>query len=183
MNTYIAISLLNDFIFCPKSIYFHGLYAKYSGDEYKDTPQIVGTIKHTSIDTQKYSSQKKILQGTSIFCEQYNIGGKIDVFHVNTGELVERKTKISTIYDGYKYQLWGQYFCLKEMGYEVKKLFFHSLADNKRYEVSIPNDEERAVFENHLQKIRNFHVENKNFVANKTKCERCIYAELCDETL
>lgn len=62
MEDYIQISLLNDFIFCPRSIYFHRLYEKYSAKNYKRKPQIVGTLKHENIDQQNYSSRKEILQ-------------------------------------------------------------------------------------------------------------------------
>jgi CRISPR-associated exonuclease Cas4 len=180
MNTYITLSLLNDFIFCPKSIYFHGLYQKYASYIYKDTPQLRGTLKHKTIDTQSYSTHKNILQGTSIYSEKYNIGGKIDVFDKGKGALIERKTKIKTIYDGYKYQVYGQYFCLTEMGYNVKKILFHSLTNNKRYEIPLPNKKEIKTFENHLQAIRSFRVEEKQFTANTQKCQHCIYAQLCD---
>ena len=39
-----------------------------------------------------------------------------------------------------KYQLYAQYFCLREMGYEVEKLKLYSLDDNKVYEIPLPNE-------------------------------------------
>ena len=180
MEFYIQISLLNDFIFCPKSIYFHKLYQKYASVEYKDTPQKVGTLKHETIDENRYSNRKEILQGIPIFSEKYNIGGKIDIFNKKTGELVERKNKIKTIYDGYRYQVYAQYFCLKEMGYKVKKILLHSLSDNKRYLINIPGKKEIAEFESLIAKIREFSINQSKFKQNKEKCARCIYSELCD---
>lgn len=62
MDSYIRISSLNDFIFCPKSIYFHQLYENYEKELYQDMPQIRGTLNHTRIDQGKYSTSKDILQ-------------------------------------------------------------------------------------------------------------------------
>jgi len=180
MDPYIQISLLNDFIFCPKSIYFHGLYQKYASNIYKDTPQKIGTMKHETVDEGRYSNRKNLLQGMPIFCEKYNICGKIDIFDEKIGELVERKTRVKVIYDGYRYQVYAQYFCLIEMGYGVNKIFIHSLTDNKRYPIAIPGKEKVAEFENLLARIRGFHVEEPEFEQNRDKCARCIYSELCD---
>ena len=40
-------------------------------------------------------------------------------------------SQMFSIYDGYVFQLYGQYFSLIEMGYQVKKIRFHSMDDNK----------------------------------------------------
>ena len=45
MNDYIPLSTLNDFIFCPYSIYLHGVYMESDEDLYKATPQIKGAIR------------------------------------------------------------------------------------------------------------------------------------------
>ncbi len=179
METYITISTLNDFIFCPRSIYYHALYSKYSDKSYKDLPQINGTLKHESIDNCAYSTSKHILQGMSVFSEKYNIGGKVDVFDMKTGDLIERKAKIKKIYDGYLYQVWAQYFCLIDMGYKVKRIFLHSLSDNKRYPIKLPNKDNILSFERLLKDIRSFKLSD-DFVSNSEKCSQCIYSELCD---
>jgi len=180
MEPYLTITTLNDFVFCPKSIYFHHLYGKYHHQVYKQKPQIVGTINHENIDKQKYSSAKRYIQGLAVFSEKYKLCGKIDVYDSEKKVLIERKTKIKKIYDGYKYQLLAQYFCMQEMGFEIKKLKFHSLTDNKNYFLNIPKQNDLEVFENILFQIRNFNIENKNFVQNPEKCRNCIYAGLCD---
>lgn len=94
----ISISMLNDFIFCPVSIYFHSLET----DEkvlYQDAAQINGTYAHKNSDTGAYSSKKNMLQGVSVFCQEFNIYGKIDIFDIENVILTERKKKIKTIYD------------------------------------------------------------------------------------
>ena len=50
-----------------------------------------------------------MLQGISVYCEKYNLVGKIDVFDEKTGILTECKKKIKTVYDGYIYQIYAQY--------------------------------------------------------------------------
>lgn len=54
----ISISLLNDFVFCPASIYFHGLEQDAEKIVSQDTFQINGTAVHKSVDNGTYSSKK-----------------------------------------------------------------------------------------------------------------------------
>lgn len=55
-----------------------------------------------------------------------------------------------------KYQLYAQYFCLTEMGYEVEKLKLYSLDDNKVYEIPLPNEDEIQAFEAFLEEYKRF---------------------------
>lgn len=84
------ITALNDFIFCPASIYFHNLYEDMERTLYRSTYQINGTKAHQSIDNKKYSGPAT-LQGLSVYCEQYNLIGKIDLYDIKSFTLVERK--------------------------------------------------------------------------------------------
>jgi len=178
MYDYIQISKLNDFIFCPYSLYFHGVYEGFDNASYKEKPQIAGTIAHENIDLKKYSSEKDCLQGLEVFSEQYGIIGKIDIYDKKKKHLVERKRKINRIYDGYIYQLYAQKLCLEEMGYEVKSMAFYSLMDNKSYKVEVDGVLVDG-FLNTLEAIRNFDPLNvaKNIIT--AKCNNCIYRELC----
>jgi len=176
----IRISTLNDFIFCPKSIYFHDLYQKYEKITYQDTPQTEGTLAHSPIDSKKYSTAKDILQAKAIYSEEYGLIGKIDLFNINKGLLIERKKKIKKIYQGYVYQLYAQYFCMIEMGYDVKKIQLYSLDDNKSYDIELPNEEQTQQFINFLEKYRAFDPQTMRIVQNPQKCLQCIYRELCD---
>lgn len=127
MESYITLSFLNDFIFCPRSIYFHQLYGNFHDALYKQTPQYKGNAAHETIDRQSYSTSEFILQGREVYCSQFNICGKIDVFDVKKGRLTERKREIKTIYDGYIFQVYAQCFGLREMGYEVNEIVIHDL--------------------------------------------------------
>ena len=180
MTPHIRISTLNDFIFCPKSIYFHQLYENIEKSAYQDTPQLKGTHAHEKIDKKDYSTSKEILQGLSIYSEKYHLTGKIDLFHLEKKTLMERKKHISKVYQGQIYQLYGQYFCLTEMGYEVKKLKLYSMDDNKVYEIPIPNEQATREFEELINRFQHFDPAQTDFQANPKKCAKCIYRELCD---
>ena len=56
-----------------------------------------------------------------MYCEKYRLLGKIDIYDGKKKILRERKRQIKQVYDGYIFQLYGQYFSLIEMGYEVDK--------------------------------------------------------------
>jgi CRISPR-associated exonuclease Cas4 len=179
MEDYIQISKLNDFLFCPRSLYFHSLFESFDQKTYHDTPQTAGKISHEIIEEGKYSSLKKYLQGLEIFSDKYQLCGKIDIFDKENGILIERKYKVNKIYQGYIYQLYAQMFCLQEMGYQVNELLIHSLTDNKRYKIPLPQQEDIRKFENLIHEIRSFDITKSHDFANPEKCARCIYKPLC----
>ena len=180
METYIKITYLNDFIFCPISIYFHQLYDNVKQELYYDTIQFEGKASHSSIDSKTYSDKKDILQGINVYCEKYELCGKIDIFDKSLKLLTERKKNIKKIYDGYIFQLYAQYFCLIEMGYDVQNIRLYSMDDNKRYEIKLPHEdiEMSTKFENLLHEIKNFDFE-KYLPDNILKCKNCIYSNSC----
>ena len=182
MHSYIKISTLNDFIFCPKSIYFHQLYEKFDTHNYHDLPQQKWKIAHQTVDTKKYSTSKKILQWLEVYSQKYQIAWKIDIYDLETKTLIERKRLIKKIYIWYKYQLRAQYFCMIEMWYEIKKLKFYSMKDNKSYYIPIPDENITQQFEKLLEEYRNFDP-SKRKPTNPEKCKKCIYNRLCDVSL
>ena len=144
MESYIQISKINDFLFCPLSLYLHTIYENFDTRGYHETAQVAG---------------------------------KIDIYDSKEKSLIERKNKIQNVYLGYKFQLYAQYFCMTEMGYEVKKLYLHSLTDNKRYGVDLPLGAEKIAFEKVLTDMRGFGPED----IKDHSCERCkdhIYSPL-----
>lgn len=176
----IQISYLNDFIFCPVSIFFHSLDYETEKLTYQSSCQINGTAAHSAVDEARYSDEKNILQGITVYSEKYNLFGKIDVFNVKTGQLKERKKKIKTIYDGYIFQLYAQYFALSEMGYNVKILSLYSFDDNKTYNVALPSHDSEMLekFNEVINNINDFDY-TKFIQGNSEKCKRCIYEPLC----
>ena len=184
MEPYLKISYLNDFIFCPRSIYFHQCHGGRSTRSFQNTSQVGGRLAHQTIDEQSYSSKKDILQGVEVYCDKYKIAGKIDIFDKAKGELRERKKKIVQIYDGFIFQTYAQYFALEEMGYTVQKISLYSLDDNRSYPIALPHQDKEKLkaFEKLLENIHNFSLESF-FEPNPNKCERCIYSSLCDTSL
>jgi CRISPR-associated protein Cas4 len=184
MDDYIIISNLNDFIFCPASIYFHNLYGSMDTMLYQGLSQINGTNAHKAVDHGTYSEKKNIVTSLEIYSEKYNIVGKIDIYDSDSKTLTERKKKIKTIYDGYIFQIYAQYFAMKEMGYEVNRLRFYSMDDNKTYPVKLPEEdlEMKQKFEDTLEQMKRFQIDG--FTQNNVeKCKKCIYEPACDRGL
>ena len=185
MESYIPISFLNDFIFCPRSIYFHQLYGSYKSSVYQQKPQIAGKAAHKNIDSGTYSTRKSVLQGMEIYSEKYNLCGKIDVFDTETSILTERKKQIKTIFDGYVFQVYAHFHALTEMGFTVNKIVIHDLIHNKNYPIPLPTEdlEMQAKFEDLIEQIRTFDLLDTNFSPLLSKCQNCIYSNLCDYSL
>jgi CRISPR-associated protein Cas4 len=181
METFLPITYLNDFVFCPYSIYLHQVFDNSSEVLYSASPQQTGKSAHTIIDTEKQKEKAQIIKGAYVISNRLGIYGKIDTFYVAKQKLVESKFQIKTLYKGYYYQLWAQYFALTEMGYVVSELCFYSIRDKKTFPVSIPGQKELEELRNHIRKIARFDFEQEMNV-NSAKCQHCIYASLCDKT-
>ena len=95
----ILISNLNDFIFYPVPIYFHSLVIDAEKVLAQDSYQLNGSAAHEKVGSAAYSTRKSMLQGIPVYCEKYNLIGKIDTFDSVKGILTERKKKIKMVYD------------------------------------------------------------------------------------
>jgi CRISPR-associated exonuclease Cas4 len=184
MEETITMAELNDFIFCPVSIYFHNLYGDLEKLLYQEERQLLGSEAHRTLDTNKYSSKKNILQGEMVYSSTYNILGKIDIFDIEKGILTERKKMIKEIYDGYILQLYAQYFALKDMGYKVNTIRLYSMDDNKNYYIELPENNVAylKLFEETINSINKFDFDLFK-QTNESKCKNCIYSNLCDRSL
>ena len=184
MDDIIIISNLNDFIFCPASIYFHKLYGSQDNLTYQSSYQINGSKAHESVDNSSYSTKKSIITALDVYSDKYKLSGKIDIYDMEKQLLIERKKHISKIYDGYVFQLYAQYFAMLEMGYIINSLEIRSLDDNKKYKIALPNEDDAMFkkFENLISEIRTFDLENYN-QDNIEKCKHCIYEDACDRSL
>ncbi len=182
MNDYIPLSTLNDFIFCPYSIYLHSVYMDADEDVYKATPQTKGTLAHKGVDEKTGSTRKADLMSLPVYSDELGISGKIDVFHQDKRLLVERKNNLKQIFRGQIYQLWGQYFCLREMGYEVERLAFYEISTNKMMPVQLPGEEGKAELISFIEQFKTYNPLSTSFKVNPNKCIHCIYCNLCDKT-
>lgn len=180
MESYLMITQINDFIFCPRSIYYSGIYRNTADTSmYHQAPQRLGTAAHEAVDSGIYSSRKNIITGMTVYSEQYHLLGRIDILDTSAHLLTERKYSVTAVYDGFRYQLFAQYFALCEMGYEVECMRLHSIRDNRNYEMPLPDAMATAAFEQTLSDIRSFSILDA-FSQNRNKCVHCIYSPLCD---
>jgi CRISPR-associated exonuclease Cas4 len=185
LELYIPISYLNDFLFCPRSIYFHQLYANFNSTVYHQAPQSKGKAAHETIDTKKYSTKSSILQGVEVYSEKYSLFGKIDIFDVNSGKLRERKREIKRVYEGYVMQIYAQCICLREMGFHVSSLSLYDMTHNRETNVALPEDDPEMMsrFEQVVDLLFTFDLFNTSFTPFEAKCKACIYSNLCDFSL
>lgn len=181
MHDYISISALNDFIFCPYSIYLHNVYS--GGDEQlvHATPQTQGKAAHAAIDEKTYSSRKDEITALSVFSSELGVIGKIDLYKRKEKSLIERKYQLITIYQGQIYQLWAQYFCMIEMGYQIDHLAFYAIATNKTFPIDIPTEKDKAELINFIHQFKQYDP-SQEINVNTNKCAHCIYCNLCDKT-
>lgn len=180
MEPYLPITQINDFTFCPKSLYFGGIFRENRASEtFHARPQTVGSAAHRRIDEGIYSTRADVLSGVTVYSERYGLVGKIDLFDVTSGVLTERKHSVSAVYPGLRYQLYAQAFALEEMGYAVNRLRIHALKDNRLYEVPLPNADDVAAFEAVLAAMRVYRPDDP-IAVTAAKCRHCIYSPLCD---
>lgn len=177
MDGYISFSQLNDFLFSPFSLYLHECFNFYNKSLYQDVPQVAGTNAHETIDNHKYN-KKGWLSNIWLASFTLPIYGKADLYNLETGELVERKRLIKKIYEGQLMQIWAQFYCLREMGYKVKKISIYSLSDNKRYNLDIPKYKDIKKLKNLIKRINNYEPKLKELKINKDKSAISIYASL-----
>jgi CRISPR-associated protein Cas4 len=151
---------------------------------YQNEDQISGKGAHQTIENKNYSTKKNVLQSIEVYSEKYGLHGKIDIFDIEKGLLSERKKEIKTIYDGYIFQVFAQYFCLLEMEYKVEQIQLYDMTHNKVYKIKKPEEdlEMFTKFEKVIFDLRNFILDDANFKANPNKCMRCIYSNLCDSS-
>jgi len=185
MEPYIPITMLNDFIFCPRSIYFHQVHGTLRQEMIHRKAQTEGRMAHDSIDSDRYSSRSDVLTGIEVFSETYNLMGKIDLFEVKTGRLIERKNRIAVIYDGYVFQVYAQCLALREMEFIVKEIILRDRTHNKNFPIPLPEDDPEMFgkFEKVIQDLNRFDMNDPDFRPNQEKCLNCIYSTLCDYSL
>lgn len=182
MTDYIPLSVLNDFVFCPYSIYLHQVYMEADEDVYKAAPQTRGTVAHEPVDRKTSSTRRGELLSLPVYSDTLGIAGKIDVYKTGECRLIERKYNLKQIFRGHYYQLWGQYYCMTEMGYEVRELAFYEISSRRLIPVPLPGSAERDEMERFVRSVRAFNPYSDPIPLNPNKCRHCIYCNLCDKT-
>lgn len=182
MIDYISISTLNDFIFCPYSIYLHNVYMESDDTMFHATPQTKGRLAHETVDKKVASNRADDILALPIYSEEYCLMGKIDVYKRKEKKLIERKYQLKQIFQGQIYQLWAQMLCLREMGYEVSSLAFYETSTNKMIPVDMPTERDLEKFCQFIVDFRRFDPASSHFTINRNKCIHCVYCNLCDKT-
>lgn len=144
------------------------------------TPQTQGKAAHAAIDEKTYSSRKDEITSLSVYSNELGIIGKIDLYKGREKLLIERKYQLNTIYQGQIYQLWAQYFCMKEMGYEIEKLAFYAISTNKMFPVEVPTNEDKKELQDFILRFKTYDP-TQAIQVNINKCTHCIYCNLCDK--
>lgn len=178
MEHLITITTLNDFVFCPYSIYLHQIYDLNKEDIYHDEYQSKGKRLHDFIENNKDETSWK---HAYVYSDKLGIYGKIDDYNPLTKELIEYKSTVAVAYKGYYYQIWSQYLCLKEMGVIVYSLAFFDFKKNMKIEIPIPSQSDVEELINHIKKIKRFDF-NSDLLINPNKCNHCIYNMLCEKS-
>lgn len=148
---------------------------------YHATPQTQGKIAHEPIDKKKSSNRRGDLLSLPIYSTRYKLMGKVDMYRQDEKLLTERKYQLKNIYQGQIYQLWAQYFCLIEMGYEVERIAFYEISTNKMIPIALPNERDITDFAAFIEKFYQFNPTD-TLITNPNKCRHCIYCNLCDKT-
>lgn len=182
MEDYIHISTLNDFVFCPYTIYLQGVYMDTDEGQYKAMPQTQGKVAHQTTDKKTASNRSDDILSLPVYSEEYGLMGKIDVYKRKEKKLIERKYQLRQIFQGQIYQLWAQMLCLQEMGECVESLAFYETSTNKMIPVVMPTKDDLQRFKKFLQQFRSFNPDNTPFPINHNKCIHCVYCNLCDKT-
>ena len=147
---------------------------------YYATPQTRGKIAHETIDNKKASNRTDDLQSLPVMSEGYGLVGKIDLYKSKEHKLIERKFQLKNIFQGQIYQLWAQYLCMKEMGYDVKAIAFYEISTNKMVPIELPNKEQLDKFRIFLETYR-YYDPTLPLKTNVNKCQHCVYCSICDK--
>lgn len=180
MEELLPITNINDFLFCPRSLYYGNIFRRSLGkDGFQQVPQKIGLAAHQTLDEGTYSTRKDVLTGLMVYSESFGLIGRIDLFDTRKKTLMERKWFVSAVWEGYRMQLYAQCRALHELGYEVQALRLHSKKDNRTYEIALPEERDWNRLAEIIAQMRMFRLEDP-FVVNPKKCARCIYRGLCD---
>ena len=136
MKDIIAISALNQFIFCPRRCALMHVEGIWSDNEHTAK----GTILHKNADDSGYETDKgvKLLRALPLFSRKLGLSGKADIVEQRGKEIipVEYKKGKRRQFENDDIQLCAQGLCLEEMFQtEVKRGFIYHAASRRRREV------------------------------------------------
>lgn len=148
---------------------------------YHATPQTLGKIAHEAVDNKTSSNRKNDLLSLPVYSTHYKLMGKVDIYRQKEKLLIERKYRLKHIYQGQIYQLWAQYICLQEMGFDVERIAFYEISTNKMIPISLPTENDISKFSAFIEHFHKYDP-SEPISTNSNKCKHCIYCNLCDKT-
>ena len=144
-------------------------------------PQTRGKVAHESVDNKMSSTSKNEIQSLPVSSDELGVMGKIDIYRKNEKLLIERKYQLKQIYRGQLYQIWAQYFCMTEMGYEIEKIAFYEMSTNKMIPLDLPTSIDKEELLTFISRFKMYNPAD-SFQPNENKCRHCVYCNLCDKT-
>ncbi len=150
-------------------------------DEYHATPQVQGRYSHSTVDNNKIKD-KNVITSLSVYSDTLGLMGKIDIYRIQQKQLIERKYRLQNIFQGQIYQLWAQYFCMCEMGYDIQQIAFYEISTNTTISQQLPTKENLLELSNFIDKFNAYNPLLDHIKINIKKCQHCIYSKLCDKS-
>lgn len=180
MKDIIAISALNQFIFCPRRcalMHVEGIWAD-------NAHTAKGTLLHTHADERGYEviGKAKLLRALPLYSNQHGLSGKADIVEVRGTEVipVEYKKGKRRDFDNDNIQLTAQALCLEEMFQtKISRGFVYHASSKKRREVLI-DETLRAETTRTIEIVREL-LANENIpqAEYKPRCEGCSLYNIC----
>ena len=138
MKDIIAISTLNQYVFCPRRCALMHVEGIWADNEHTAK----GTILHTHADERGYETvgKAKLLRALPLFSKEHGLSGRADIVEIRGKEYipVEYKKGKRRKFENDEIQLTAQTLCLEEMfAVKIKRGFIYHAASKKRREVSI----------------------------------------------
>jgi CRISPR-associated exonuclease Cas4 len=138
MKDIIAISALNQFIFCPRRCALMHVEGIWSDNEHTAK----GTLLHTHADERGYEviGNAKLLRALPLYSTEHGLSGRADIVEIRGKEIipVEYKKGKKREFDNDNIQLTAQALCLEEMFQtNISRGFIYHASSKKRREVVI----------------------------------------------
>ncbi|MDD2707301.1 MAG: CRISPR-associated protein Cas4 [Verrucomicrobiae bacterium] len=176
-----ALSLLNDFLYCPRRAGLKGIDGYRSANEHT----VIGTLAHEHADLPGYEMVRgvKLLRGLPVWSERLGLSGKADIVERHPdGALcpVEYKKGKRRQFDNDDAQLCAQALCLEEMfKMRVERgAIFHATSKRRReveFDVALRQLTEEAIGRMR-QTIERGEISPAGF---KPACKECSLYSIC----
>lgn len=176
----IAISALNQYVFCPRRCALMHVEGIWSDNEHTAK----GTLLHTHADERGYEviGKAKLLRALPLYSNKYGLSGKADIVEIRGKEIipVEYKKGKRREFENDNVQLVAQALCLEEMfKTEIIRGFIYHASSKKRREVLIDEDL-RNITIGTIKIVRELLVNEIIPAAEyKSRCEGCSLYNIC----